>query len=66
MTITMMMIIMIMIKMTITRLPPAPLTTTSTIHKHCAHPLNALFFTLNNNPMRQIHYSYFMNMEVEG
>lgn len=63
----MIMIIMIMIKMTITSMPPAPPTHTaiSTIHKHCAHPSEALFFTLNNKPKRQIHYSCFMDMEVE-
>lgn len=60
-------ITMIMIKMPISSMPPAPLalTATSTVQKHCAHPSEALFFTLNNNPMRQIHSSYFTDMEVE-
>lgn len=53
---------MIMIKMTI---PPPPLTITSVTKKQCTHILYALLFTLSNNPIRQLHYPYFTDMEVE-
>lgn len=57
-------IITLIIMIRMTTISP-PLTTTSIISKHCAHLLYALFFTLNNNPIRPMHYAYFTDMEVE-
>ena len=53
---------MIMIRMT--TIAPPPLTITPITDRQCTHVLYALLFTLNNNPVRQLHYPYFTDRKL--